>query len=210
MENIPPLSPRSDTESTLPDLDTPPPPPSTRPPLECIHMEHDLSKNFPYTYITYPVISAENICRLTSHINEMKGYINENTEMVSSFSSQVYELDYKLHYKLDTMEYNTKYYNTLHEKQMKKTYDHVHHATKRLDAYMSINDKMMTLNETKIQKLERTLHHLEKQLELHMEECELEKYERREHEEEMTVSMRHTFLWNLILSLLVLLLLFLK
>jgi len=191
-------------------------------PLLKIEMEHDLSERFSYTHLMNPIVSAENICRLTSHINEIKDYVNENYDLVQSQKNDIFRMTSLLNSKLGRIEYLVFHkgdkkdcYTT--KKDYKVLYEEISKSSKRLDCYMYINDRMVVLNEKKIKGLTSEVD----EIMAYMEEVNSElvcmkrglneeKEKRKELEEYIYTERKIDYIWGFLLSCMIILLLLLK
>lgn len=187
-------------------------------PLLRIEMEHDLSERFSYTHLMNPIVSAENICRLTSHINEIKDYVNENYELIQSQKNDILRMTSLWNSKLGRIEcqvFKKDDYTT--KKDYKVLYEEISKSSKRLDCYMYINDRMVVLNEKKIKGLTSEVD----EIMAHMEEVNSElvcmkrslneeKEKRKELEEYIYTERKIDYIWGFLLSCMIILLLLLK
>lgn len=187
-------------------------------PLVKIEMIHDLSERFSYTHLMNPIVSAENICLLTSHINEIKDYVNENYDLIQSQKNDIFRMTSLLNSKLGRIEYQVFHkddYTT--KKDYKVLYEEISKSSKRLDCYMYINDRMVVLNEKKIKGLTSEVD----EIMAHMEEVNSElvcmkrslneeKEKRKELEEYIYTERKIDYIWGFLLSCMIILLLLLK
>ncbi len=181
-----------------------------RVPLVKIEMEHDLSARFSYTHLMNPLVSAENICRLTSHMNEIKEYVNENYDLFLSQRNDICGYTSFLNSKLSTIECQVYTQKERQKKDCKHLCEQVSKSSKRLDTYMNINDRMVVLNEKKIKGLTSDVKELTKELVFVRKSFYEEKEKRKRIEEFMYRERNIDYIWGFLLSCIILSLLFLK